>query len=276
MKKYQKLLLYPNQRRPIDPANCRQVADLLTQLGYTLYTCDPTCVFDNVQYAPVEAAFADCDAVIVLGGDGTMLGAAAHAQKTGIPLLGINFGTLGYMTELSIEEIHLLEHLEDARIEERMMLDACVDCKDSRHVMTALNECAICRSTPGTMIRVFLFCDGNMVSSYRCDGMIISTPTGSSAYNLSAGGPIIDPKLNAFCVSPLAPHSLSAIRPLIFAPDSVLRVEVEGVASVTADSSLFPEMTGHGTVTVKQSDRTVKLLKLKNAGFYEALMNKLT
>ena len=276
MKKYQNLLLYPNQRRPIDRANCRQVAALLTKLGYTLYTCDPACVFDELQYAPVETAFGECDAVIVLGGDGTMLGAAAYAQKTGIPLLGINFGTLGYMTELSIDEIHLLEHLEDAKIEERMMLDACVKCGDTESTITALNECAICRSKPGTMIRVYLFCDGNMVSSYRCDGMIISTPTGTSAYNLSAGGPIIDPKLNAFCVSPLAPHSLSAIRPLVFAPDSVLRVEVEGVASVTADSSLFPEIVEKGTVTIQQSERTVKLLKLKNAGFYEALMEKLT
>ena len=275
MKKYQNLLLYPNQRRPVDRANCRHVASMLTRLGYTLYTCDPTCVYDHVQYSPAEAAFAQCDAAIVLGGDGTMLGAAGYALKTGIPLLGINFGTLGYMTELDWCEVDLLERLEEARVEERMLLDARVQCNDVDMTMTALNECAVCRAKPGTMIRLRLYCDGNAVCSYRSDGLILSTPTGSSAYNLSAGGPIIDPKLNAFCVSPLAPHSLSAIRPLVFAPDSVLQVEIEGIASVTADSSLFPEIEGKGMVTVRQSDRTVKLLKLKNAGFYEALMTKL-
>lgn len=276
MKKYQNLLLYPNQRRPIDRANCRHVASMLIELGYTLYTCDPACVFDAVQYSPAEAGFENCDAVIVLGGDGTMLGAAGYAWKTGIPLLGINFGTLGYMTELDWCEVDLLKNLESARVEERMLLDARLEYNGTDVTMTALNECAICRAKPGTMIRLQLSCDGNPVCSYRSDGIIISTPTGSSAYNLSAGGPIIDPKLNAFCVAPLAPHSLSGMRPLVFAPDSVLQLRVEGDASVTADSSLFPEITGSGTVTIRQSSRTVKLLKLKNAGFYEALMTKLT
>ncbi len=274
---FKTLLLYPNQTRPVDREDFDKVARLLSDLGYTLLTCDSSYAGDSVCCLPAETAFSSCDAAIVLGGDGTMLAAARYARETGIPLLGINFGTLGYMSELEMGEIQLLDRLQDARVEERMLLEAEVESDEiSAQAMTALNECAICRATPGTLIRLRLYCDGNEVCSYRGDGMIISTPTGSSAYNLSAGGPIIDPKMNAFCVSPLAPHTLRAMRPLVFSPDSVLRVEVEGTASVAADSILFPELSGNSTVTIRQSSRAVKLLKLKNAGFYEALMNKLT
>ena len=276
MKNYQNLFLYPNQSRPVDRESCRGVASFLEEQGYTLFTCDAACAEGSVTLMPAKTAFAQCDAAIVLGGDGTMLAAARYAKETGIPLLGINFGTLGYMSELELFELELLKGLQEARVEERMLLEATVDCNGQRETMTALNECAICRAKPGTLIRLELFCDGNAVCMYRGDGMILSTPTGSSAYNLSAGGPIIDPKLNAFCVSSLAPHSLSAMRSMVFSPQSVLQVQVEGEASVAADSVLFREQCGKMTVTVRQSDRTVKLLKLKNAGFYEAVREKLT
>lgn len=274
---YKTILLYPNQSRPVDQRDFEKVASLLMGMGYTLFTSDSRFATDEIRYLPTHAAYSGCDAVVVLGGDGTMLAAARLARKTGIPVVGINFGTLGYMAELEISECHLLARLEEARIEERMLLDATAEEEGlPPQTMTGLNEAAICRANPGTLIRLRLFCDGNEVCSYRGDGMIISTPTGSSAYNLSAGGPIIDPKLNAFCVSPLAPHTLAAMRPMVFSPDSVLRVEIEGDATVAVDSTLFPVLKGKGCVTVKQSDDKVKLLKLKNAGFYEALMKKLT
>lgn len=271
------ILLYPNQSRPVEKRDFEKVANTLLELGYTLFTPDFSFAGERIRFLPTDAAFAGCDAAVVLGGDGTMLAAARHARKTGIPLLGINFGTLGYMTELEIGECDLLSRLHDAKIEERMLLDVTVSGEGvPTETRTALNEAAICRAKPGTMIRISLYCDGNKVSSYRADGMIISTPTGSSAYNLSAGGPIIDPKLNAFCVSPLAPHTLSAVRPIIFSPDSCIRAEVTGELSVAADSDLFPPLQNGGVITVRQSKTAIRLLKLKNAGFYEALMKKLT
>lgn len=274
---YKTILLYPNQSRPVDRRDFEKVASLLSGMGYTLFTSDSSFATDEIRYLPTHAAYSGCDAVVVLGGDGTMLAAARLARKTGIPLVGINFGTLGYMAELEISECHLLAGLEEAGIEERMLLDATVEGEGvPLQTMTGLNEAAVCRAVPGTLIRLRLFCDGNEVCSYRGDGMIVSTPTGSSAYNLSAGGPIIDPKLNAFCVSPLAPHTLAAMRPMVFSPDSVLTVEIEGDASVAVDSNLFPVLKGKSLLTVKQSEDKVKLLKLKNAGFYEALMKKLT
>ncbi len=271
------LLLYPNQSRPVSRADFDTVANTLARLGYALFTCDESFACGMVRYLPAEEAFAFCDAAVVLGGDGTMLAAARYARKTGIPLLGINFGTLGYMSELEISECELLSNLPDARMETRMMLDVTVESEGiCTKTHTALNEVAICRATPGTMVGLSLFCDGNKVSSYRADGMIISTPTGSSAYNLSAGGPIIDPKMNAFCVSPLAPHTLSAVRPLIFSPESVISVQVEGEATAAYDSKLFPLLPDGGTITVRRSEHVLRLLKLKNAGFYDTLTKKLT
>lgn len=271
------ILLYPNQSRPIRREDFDAVAGMLARLGYRLYTSDSAFAGESVTLLPTEEAFAFCDAAVVLGGDGTMLAAARYARKTGIPLLGINFGTLGYMSELEISECDLLRELDRARIETRMMLDVTAEVDDvPAETHTALNEAAICRAKPGSLITLSLYCDGNKVSSYRADGMIISTPTGSSGYNLSVGGPIIDPKMNAFCVSPLAPHTLSAVRPLIFSPESVISVRVEGETSVAYDSRLFPLLPNGGVVTVRQSKSVLKLLKLKNAGFYETLTKKLT
>lgn len=271
------ILLYPNQSRPVQKRDFETVANTLLSMGYTLFTSGESFADNTIRFLDAETAFAECDAAVVLGGDGTMLAAARRARKTGIPLLGINFGTLGYMSELEIGECALLSRLGEAKIEERMLLDVTVSGEGVPcETRTALNEAAICRAMPGTLIGLSLYCDGNRVSSYRADGMIISTPTGSSAYNLSAGGPIIDPKMNAFCVSPLAPHTLSAVRPLIFSPDSCIRVEVTGEVSVACDSDLFPILKNGGSITVRQSNSVIRLLKIKNAGFYEALTKKLT
>ena len=270
------LLLYPNQSRPVRREDFDTVARTLARLGYTLYTCDTAFADSEVRFLPTQEAFAFCDAAVVLGGDGTMLAAARYAKKTGIPLLGINFGTLGYMSELEISECDLLADLGSARVETRMMLDVTVESDGVCETHTALNEAAICRAKPGTLVTLSLYCDGNKVSSYRADGMIVSTPTGSSGYNLSVGGPIIDPKLNAFCVSPLAPHTLSAARPLVFSPESVISVCAEGEISVAYDSRLFPLLPHGGTVTIRRSENVLRLLKLKNAGFYDTLTKKLT
>ncbi len=271
------LLLYPNQSRAVKRADFETVSGTLSRLGYTLFTCDQAFADECVRYLPTAEAFAFCDAAVVLGGDGTMLAAARYARKTGIPLLGINFGTLGYMSELEISECELLSGLQDASIETRMMLDVTAEGEGVQaETHTALNEAAICRAKPGTLVTLSLYCDGNKVSSYRADGMIVSTPTGSSGYNLSVGGPIVDPKMNAFCVSPLAPHTLSAARPLVFSPESVISVRAEGEISVAYDSKLFPLLQSGGTVTVRRSESVLRLLKLKNAGFYDTLTKKLT
>ncbi|MBP5230595.1 MAG: NAD(+)/NADH kinase, partial [Clostridia bacterium] len=213
-------------------------------------------------------------------GDGTMLRAARLAcagRSPGIPLLGINFGTVGYMTELEFSELGLLDGLRDAGVQTRMMSDASVSMEDGESgPFPALNETVVCREQAGKILRLTLKCDGHEVSSYRADGMIVSTPTGSSAYNLSAGGPIIDPKLNAFCVCPLAAFTVSSVRPVVFSPDSVLEISAEGAAVVTCDGKQVASLPRGGTLTVSRSRSELRLVSLKNANFYEVMMRKLS
>lgn len=276
--KIESVLIYPNEHRPVSDADFARVRDELQKLHCRLSTTDRAHASETVAYEPPETAFAHCDAAITLGGDGTILAAAHYAKETNTPLLGINFGTLGYMSELEVGECGLLSGLRDAKIEERMLLD--VDLFDRNGVLTgkglALNEVSICREKPGTMIRLTLCCDGTPVSSYRADGMLVSTPTGSTAYNLSAGGPIIDPKMNALCVCPLAPHTLSAIRPIVFSPDAELEITAEGNAAAAADSTMMNVPAGFCRLRVRRSAQVIRLLKLKHAGFCEVLMNKMT
>ena len=276
--KIESVLIYPNEHRSVSDADFAHVKTELQKLGVRLATTDRAHASAEVPYVPANVGFADCDAAVALGGDGTILAAAHYAKDTGTPILGINFGTLGYMSELEVGECGLLAGLRGAEIEERMLLD--IEIYDKNGVLCdkglALNELSVCREYPGTMIRLALSCDGNPVSNYRADGMIISTPTGSSAYNLSAGGPIIDPKMNALCVCPLAPHTLSAVRPIVFASDAVLEIAAEGRVAAAADSTLMKVPEEYCLLRAKKSGQVIRLLKLKHAGFYEVLMKKLT
>lgn len=272
-----RILIYPNMQKTIPESVFERVVARLRALGAELYTTSKAHARGDILPISPEEGFSLCDVAVTLGGDGTILSAARYAWKTGTPLLGVNFGTLGYMSELEVGECDLLANLRDAVTENRMLLDIAVCDRAGKQTDsgTALNEMMVCRSIPGRMIRLTLTCDSHTVSSYRADGMLISTPTGSSAYNLSAGGPIIDPKMNAFCASPLAPHTLSAVRPILFSPDAVLEIAAEGKAAVAADSRPLKTPEDFCLIRVRRSKAVLKLLKLKNAGFYEVLMKKM-
>ncbi|MBO4366767.1 MAG: NAD(+)/NADH kinase [Clostridia bacterium] len=276
--------LYPNTRKTLPAEPLRAVTDKLRTLGWTVCVTDKAYESDGLPFCAPETAFAKNDLAVVLGGDGTMLRAAhlacAHPNGQGepIPLLGINFGNVGYMTELETGELQLLDGLSEAPVENRMLLDVSV--KDVSGAVTgpflALNETVICREQAGKILKLKLYCDGHEVSSYRADGMILSTPTGSSAYNLSAGGPIIDPKLNALVLCPLAAFTLSSVHPMVFSPESVLEIAAEGSAAVTCDGKVVSTLPEGGRLTVSRSPSCLRLVKLKNANFYEVLLRKLS
>ena len=178
-------------------------------------------------YLPPEEIFEAADAVIVLGGDGSILDAARRAAPLGKPLLGINMGHLGYMTELEMSEISLLSRLVEGnyRIDERSMLSVSVlSERGVRNESFALNDAVISNGSISRVVDLELYEGGELVSSYRSDGIIVATPTGSTAYSMSAGGPIADPKLACLCVTPVCPHSLSA-RSLLFRDDAVIDIK---------------------------------------------------
>ena len=213
------------------------------------------------------------DVIVVLGGDGTIMRASHTAQRLNIPIIGINLGRIGYMAELETDETDRFgEALEGNYTEERRMLLTVEYKGETYH---ALND-AVVRAQTIHPAFVTLECDGNIVNTYRGDGLICSTPTGSTAYSVSAGGSVIDPRLDCICITPLCAQSLVA-RPLIFSPECVLNMRAEeGYKCIlTVDGEEGIPLDAGENVTIKRSERPLRMLKLSDDEFYTVLNRKL-
>lgn len=230
-------------------------------------------------YKAPEELYSSPELVIVLGGDGAMLDTARRVATTGIPLIGINMGRVGYMTELETDEIDLLSKVFEGkyRIDERSMLEASVFSKTGQKKFSefALNEATVTNGAAAARIVDLQLSDGDeLIHTYRADGLVIATPTGSTAYSLSAGGPIVDPKLSCFCVTPICPHSLSS-KPLVFPDTSTLNVKNicirEKVLHLTLDGRATYDLYYGDVVTIKRSPLTVKLVRIKEQSFYSKI-----
>ncbi|MBQ4136310.1 MAG: NAD(+)/NADH kinase [Clostridia bacterium] len=232
-------------------------------------------------YLSFDGIYSDSDLVIVIGGDGVMLEAARRATPCGIPILGINMGRVGYMTELEMNELSLLDRIftGDYYLDERAMLR--VDIRSSkgqsRFSAYALNEAVIANGSTARIIDLQLSDNGRLVSEYRADGIVVATPTGSTAYSLSAGGPIVDPKLSCFCVTPICPHSLVA-RPLIFPDSASLEIKNicvrEKVLHLTVDGKATFDLFFGDTVVITKASISTKLLRIKDEDFYSKIRMK--
>ncbi|MBR4296534.1 MAG: NAD(+)/NADH kinase [Clostridia bacterium] len=238
---------------------------------------------DIVKFIPNSSLYRAMDIIIVLGGDGSILTSARYCMSAGTPILGINLGRLGYMAEMEADEIDMLSKLFDGsyQIEERGMLDVSVFRKGKQLLnrASALNDAVISNGSIARMIDLELFEDDSLVASYRADGLILSTPTGSTAYSMSAGGPIIDPRMDCICVTPICSHSLTA-RPIVFSDKSLLTVkntcEREKSLFLTLDGRVSFELYRGDTVRVKKSSFVTRLVRLKKQGFYKTLHSKMT
>ncbi len=263
-----KILLFPNPKRLLSENEIKPIEDMLDLVGII-----------HERYR--EGTDFDFDAIIALGGDGTMLNAARLAFRKNKPIMSINFGTLGYMSGLENSEIAMLSALKSGfDTEKRMLLDIKVIRNgETVATSTALNEAVVSRRSDGDIANISLFCDGATVCAYRADGVIFATPTGSSAYAMSAGGPIIDTKLDAFCVCPICPHTLGA-RAMVFSPNSVLEAinnnKSECGNILVSDGRCVCELEQGDKVVVSRSNRTLELIKLKKDAFYETLYNKMS
>ncbi|MBQ7376255.1 MAG: NAD(+)/NADH kinase [Clostridia bacterium] len=232
-------------------------------------------------YIPLEEVYDSSDLVVGIGGDGVMLEAARRATPAAIPILGINMGRVGYMTELEMTELDLLEKIfeGDYYLDERAMLRVEIRSNNgsSKFTAYALNEAVVANGSTARIIDLQLSDSGRLVSEYRADGLVIATPTGSTAYSLSAGGPIIDPKLSCFCVTPICPHSLIA-RPLIFPDSAVLEVKNicvrEKVLHLTVDGRATFDLYFGDTAIITRSALQAKLLRIKNDDFYSKIRMK--
>ncbi len=225
---------------------------------------------------------AEADLLVVLGGDGTFLAVAHMTHLRKVPLLGINLGSLGFLAEFSIEEmIPAMENFLEGRLvfEDRNMLDICVFRNGSEIAShTALNDIVIHRAAQARMLRVRVEVDGTNVNEYTADGLILATPTGSTAYNLSAGGPIVHPALGAIILSPVCPHTLSN-RPVVL-PDSVTidlilpeKRSSEAVASF--DGQVSYKLGCHDRIRIKKSECCTRIVLSEKRNYFELLRGKL-
>jgi NAD+ kinase len=228
-----------------------------------------------------DAIYDNAELAVVLGGDGFILDAARRAAPKGIPILGINLGRVGYMTELELDELGLLDKYfsGEYRIDERSMLEVAVISSASSQKFSsfALNEIVMANGTTARIIDLMLMDNDQVISTYRADGLIVATPTGSTAYSLSAGGPIIDPKLSCFCVTPICPHSLGA-RPLVFPDTAKLQIKNictrEKVLHLTVDGRATFDVFYGDVVQVTRSELVTKLVRIKDGGFYSKIKAK--
>ena len=223
----------------------------------------------------------DCDVIVAVGGDGTIIHCARFAADAGKPILGVNVGRLGFVAGLETDEFDELGKLVsgDYTVQERMLLEVRVPSEGGRKTFTALNDAVISRGSFSRMLDLKVRYGGEGVFSYRADGLIVSTPTGSTAYSLSAGGPVVDPTMNCILLSPICPHSLLS-RTVVFAPDALLGVQAdeggEGEILLTVDGETPVRFTGKtGDIEFGRSEKTVGIIKLKEIGFFEVVNQKL-
>jgi len=227
-----------------------------------------------------EMASRALDFVVVLGGDGTLLSAARVVAKAGTPVLGVNLGSLGFLTEVPLSQLYpTLEALESSccHVETRSML-RCELCRGGASVADyhALNDVVVSKGAIARLNHFDLYVDGAFVSAYKADGLIVATPTGSTAYSLAAGGPILVPSVNAFVITPVSPHSLTH-RTLVVGDGSSIEIDVK-----TGDEEAYLSVDGQVGMPLKDGDRVccrksehgVKLLRLDQT-FFDVLRTKL-
>ncbi len=235
----------------------------------------------GTEYEPVETIFKSCDFVAALGGDGTILTAARKASEFDKPVLGINLGRLGFLSNME-KDTFLKDGCKkltgDFNTERRMMIEAKV-CKEGEpEAFTALNDIVVTRTHIARLEGLKIYVDNEFLGNYLADGVIVSTPTGSTAYSLSAGGPIADPRLEFMIITPICPHMLHA-RPVIVPPTSTVCIEKphenRTESTVTADGANGCILRGGEKVIIKKYEKYANFITLSDRSFYDKLRKKL-
>jgi NAD+ kinase len=260
------------------------VCDLLQWLGAhgIRYRCDE----QTAQYAGLSEFYSreevpeETDLMIVLGGDGTLLSAARVVAGRDIPLFAVNLGHLGFLTSIQVDDLYpALEQVlqGETRIGRRGMLD-CELLRDGKTIGTycALNDVVITKSELARMIDLDTWVGDHFVAAYKADGLIIATPTGSTAYSLSAGGPVIFPSVAAFCITPICPHMLTN-RPVIVPDNRIIRILNHGTEGtfLTIDGQVGEPLRPGDTVVCRASPNSIQLIRPPKALFFDVLRKKL-
>ncbi|MBT8399887.1 MAG: NAD(+)/NADH kinase [Rhodothermia bacterium] len=249
----------------------KTLADGLVERGLQLPANLSACTSEDL---------ADADIALSFGGDGTFLNTAHLIADRETPILGINIGRLGFLADVEVEHLQAsVRSIEDGNytVESRLALDIEVVSNDKRHSDWVLNEVVIERSGVTGLILLDVHSNGTLLNTYWADGLIVATPTGSTAYSLAAGGPLMVPGCGAIILTPLAPHSLT-VRPIVLPDTSVLTARIQTpdlphVVATDGNSTVFEE--GHTEVIIRKSDHRVRLVKMRGQDHFQTLRNKL-
>ncbi len=271
--------------------NCvQELFDVLTENNIQTYVYTPFMTEINnfidfkqpihpfIGYQDFSRVKIDC--VITLGGDGTILGAATEIRDSGVPIMGINLGRLGFLA--SIEKKHIRRAISDFAkgmffLEERSMLHLETNLPLFDDVRFALNDFTLLKRDTSSMVTIHTYINGAYLNTYWADGIIVATPTGSTGYSLSCGGPIIFPRSGNFVITPVAPHNLN-VRPVVISDNSVISFEIEGRAEnflCTLDSR-YETITSDHQLAVRKEDFFVNLIRLNDSSFMSTIREKLT
>ncbi len=261
----------------------QKAAALITKAGLNVFSERSTIQFAGLKCPTFETPrdlARHVDVLLVFGGDGTILRVVREIDGSHTPILGINAGRLGFLTAIPASDLAVaLKKIQrgDFTIEKRSLIDATCNHGTNCISQTALNDVVISRGAVSRMIELEVSVNGEAVTRYRCDGLIISTPTGSTAYSLSAGGAIISPSADVFAITPICPHTLSN-RSVIISLDSVISVRVisERVeTTLTTDGQSQTNLGAGDVVVMRRSKRAVRLLHLGGSSFFETVRRKL-
>lgn len=279
-----KIAVIPNSSKDLELVNTRRLVEFLHDKSEVYMDKTYSVLGMNVKYVPSDAIYDNADYVIVLGGDGTILQRAAQCAKRKIPVLGINLGKIGFMTEIEIEDIEnaLTKLLNgDFSIEKRMMMKAVVKKgNEVRFSFHALNDIVVSKSVGEKLVCIELLTDGEAVNRYTADGLIIATPTGSTGYSISAGGPVVDPCMRLYIATPICAHMLS-VRSAVLSSDKVMRIKLNSEyggreAVVTGDGDIQGYIKDCDEVVITESEYDFELIKIGNQSFYDTLIKKLS
>jgi NAD+ kinase len=270
--------ILPNRTKESSIQKALEVADILNKKGIIIKAPE---WFDSCSKVSCNI-YEGTDALIVFGGDGTVLGAARKASMKNIPILSINMGKIGYLTSLDASDPFDVDAFIEGNfsVENRMMID-CEIVRNGKIVFkdSALNDFVLSKGSLSRMLDFRLYCGTEDYMEYRADAMIISTPTGSTAYSMSAGGAVIDPSLECIQVTPICPYTLSGARHMIFSPLSTVTVQVaetnNGEAWLTGDGSTSFQLENGDNVLIKRSRKEASLIKMNNKTFCDVLVSKL-
>ncbi|MBQ1678445.1 MAG: NAD(+)/NADH kinase [Oscillospiraceae bacterium] len=282
-----RVVMTPNPYRDRDFACVRQAKEILERSGVEVKIClafdvDPGFALPvGVELSELQEEIKSADALICFGGDGTILHSSKLAMRRGIPILGVNIGTVGFMAELESGEMELLSKLadDDYTVDERMTIFVRL-IHEGRVIYrdVALNDAVITKGAVARVIQTAVFLDGVEAMNFSGDGLIAATPTGSTAYSMSAGGPIVEPQADNIILTPICAHNLQP-RSLIASPQRKVEIQVGRVnrrnAFLSVDGGKAMRVYGGDRILLEMGSQKTKLLKLKDVTFFDIVKSKL-